>query len=85
MSDYSHDELQLHNEHDRWHISVSWDHADRLHAHLKGQGFPSTLCLKPWDKVAHLELWPGVDVEAVRRLLDGLRADQPPQPPREAA
>jgi len=54
----------------RHYVSVPWKEAEVLHAALRKSGCPTTLCLNPETRQARLELWPGVNPEAVLAVLE---------------
>jgi len=64
-------------EGERKSVSVPWDQADALHAGLLKHGCPTTLCLDPENRQARLELWPGVNPEAVMAVLEARNPSRP--------
>ena len=57
-------------EGERQYVSVPWNEAGALHSTLRKSGCPTTLCLNPETRTARLELWPGVNPEAVLAVLE---------------
>jgi hypothetical protein len=64
----------------RCYLPVAWEEADVLHEVLRRSGHPTTLCLNPETREARLELWPGVNPDAVLTALECRRT-----PPHGAA
>ena len=62
---------------DRKFVSIPWDEADALRAALLKRSCPTTLCLDPETRLARLELWPGVNPEAVMAVLEARRSVPP--------
>jgi hypothetical protein len=61
----------------RWTVEVPWGLLNTAHDHLRRRGCPSTLCIDPAARQAHLVLWPGVDPTRALELLRQL-AGHPP-------
>lgn len=68
----------------QWTLSIPWHLVGTAHDHLKRRGCPSTLCIDPAARHAHLILWPGVDPHRALELLSQL-ATRPPSATRRAA
>ena len=52
-----------------WRVSVPYDDAEKWHARLEKEGWPSTLCLDPVSRAASLELRPDADLDRVTAAL----------------
>jgi hypothetical protein len=55
-------------------IEVPWRDAEGLQTHLRRRGIGTTLVLDPRTREARLEVWPGPDDAAVRKVMDGWQA-----------
>jgi hypothetical protein len=60
-----------------WCVPLPWDLAAVARDHLKSRGCPTTLCLDPAAREAHLVLWPGVDPRRTIDLLGQLTGERP--------
>jgi hypothetical protein len=56
-----------------WCVPVPWDLVSLAHGYLASRECPSTLCVDPVAREAHLILWPQTDPRRAVELLDGLR------------
>jgi hypothetical protein len=54
-------------------VQVPWNRAEEVQTRLRRQGIGSTLHLNPAERVASLELWPGVDAEKAQAALEKIK------------
>jgi hypothetical protein len=51
-------------------LEAPWRDVEALQTHLRRQGIGSTICLEPWEKIAHLEIWQGANAAQVQAALE---------------
>ncbi len=56
-------------------VDVPWREAEALQTYLRQKDLGATICFDPRTHEARLEMWPGVDADALRQALTGWRQE----------